>query len=65
MMFYIQLCCLLGNRAVYRDIGGSDPERMAAPRVAEYVEQQFKDTCVQVSMLNEIMIVQKITCIQS
>jgi len=43
------VCCVI-NRAVYRDIGGSDPERMAAPKVAEYVEQQFKDTCVQVSM---------------
>lgn len=35
-------------RVVYRDIGGSDPERMAAPRVAEYVLEVFKDTCVQV-----------------
>ena len=27
------------GRIVTRDIGGSDPERMAAPRVAEYVQQ--------------------------
>jgi leucyl aminopeptidase len=36
---------------VYRDIGGSDPERMAAPKVAEYVEQQFQDTCIKVIIL--------------
>jgi len=29
------------GRVVARDIGGSDPERMAAPRVAEYVEEIF------------------------
>lgn len=31
-----------------RDIGGSDPERMAAPRVSEYVQTVFKDSPVQV-----------------
>jgi len=36
-------------RVVTRDIGGSDPERMAAPRVAEYVTSIFKDTNVKVS----------------
>lgn len=30
------------GRAVSRDIGGSDPERMAAPRVEEYVRDLFK-----------------------
>jgi leucyl aminopeptidase len=29
------------GRVVGRDIGGSDPERMAPPRVAEYVEALF------------------------
>ncbi len=37
-------------RFVYRDIGGSDPERMAAPRVAEYMQAAFKDTPVTVSL---------------
>ncbi len=37
-------------RFVYRDIGGSDPERMAAPRVAEYMQTVFKDTPVTVSL---------------
>lgn len=35
-------------RLACRDIGGSDPERMAAPRVAEYVTELFKDSPVQV-----------------
>jgi leucyl aminopeptidase len=29
------------GRAVGRDIGGADPERMAPPRVAEYVQELF------------------------
>jgi len=35
-------------RAVCRDIGGSDPERMAAPRVSDYVQEIFKNTCIKV-----------------
>lgn len=35
-------------RLACRDIGGSDPERMAAPRVADYVVELFKDSPVQV-----------------
>lgn len=35
-------------RIVTRDIGGSDPERMAAPNVAKYVEEVFKGTCIKV-----------------
>lgn len=35
-------------RLACRDIGGSDPERMAAPRVAEYVEELFRNSPVQV-----------------
>jgi len=31
------------GRYASRDIGGSDPERMAPPRVAEYVESLFSD----------------------
>ena len=36
------------SRLACRDIGGSDPERMAAPRVAEYVQALFKESLVQV-----------------
>lgn len=32
------------GRVVGRDIGGSDPERMAPPRVAEYVQNLFQQT---------------------
>uniref|UniRef100_A0A1E1X963 Putative aminopeptidase n=1 Tax=Amblyomma aureolatum TaxID=187763 RepID=A0A1E1X963_9ACAR len=39
------------GRIVCRDIGGSDPERMAAPRVADYVEQVFRDSPVKVQVI--------------
>jgi len=38
------------GRVVCRDIGGSDPERMAAPRVEEYVTQCFAGTKVSVEV---------------
>ncbi|KAB5567819.1 hypothetical protein PHYPO_G00237220 [Pangasianodon hypophthalmus] len=44
---------------VYRDIGGSDPERMAAPRVAEYVQEVFKDTSVQVKVVSDLRMLEK------
>lgn len=37
------------GRAVGRDVGGGDPERMAPPRVAEYVQELFKSSCVTVN----------------
>lgn len=36
------------GRIIARDIGGSDPERMAAPRVVDYVHDLFKSTDVKV-----------------
>merc|ERR1712142_1313786 len=39
------------GRVVARDIGGSDPERMAAPRVEEYVQESFKGTKVKVEVM--------------
>lgn len=41
------------GRIVTRDIGGSDPERMAAPNVAKYVEEVFKGTCIKVSVKSD------------
>ncbi|XP_020897390.2 putative aminopeptidase W07G4.4, partial [Exaiptasia diaphana] len=41
---------LESGRLVCRDIGGSDPERMAAPNVAHYVKQVFHGTEVKVSV---------------
>ncbi|KAI5622090.1 hypothetical protein C0J50_18474 [Silurus asotus] len=50
---------LESGRVVYRDIGGSDPERMAAPRVAEYVQEVFKGTSVQVKVVSDLGILEK------
>ncbi|MGH0182913.1 UNVERIFIED_CONTAM: hypothetical protein FKN15_010910, partial [Acipenser sinensis] len=41
------VCGLLSNRVVCRDIGGSDPERMAAPLVVKYVEELFNNTPIK------------------
>ncbi|XP_041368476.1 putative aminopeptidase W07G4.4 [Gigantopelta aegis] len=41
------------GRIVTRDIGGSDPERMAAPRVQEYIEHVFKDTCIKIDVISD------------
>eukprot|EP00055_Hartaetosiga_balthica_P018481 m.134516 g.134516 ORF g.134516 m.134516 type:complete len:518 (-) comp9622_c0_seq1:231-1784(-) len=39
-----------GGRVVCRDICGSDPERMAPLRAAEYIETLFQDSCVKVDV---------------
>jgi len=39
------------GRVVARDIGGTDPERMAAPKVEEYVQEVFKGTKVKVEVM--------------
>jgi len=45
---------LESGRIVCRDIGGSDPERMAAPRVAQYLKDVFeKSSTVQVQVTAE------------
>lgn len=41
------------GRAVGRDIGGSDPERMAPPRVAEFVQELFKSSSVKVKRTDD------------
>lgn len=46
---------LESGRFVARDIGGGDPERMAPPRVAEYVKSVFPDLKVDVIEDHEIM----------
>ncbi|XP_069036931.1 putative aminopeptidase W07G4.4 [Lepisosteus oculatus] len=50
---------LESGRVVCRDIGGSDPERMAAPRVAQYVQDLFKGTEVKVSVISHVGELQK------
>ena len=41
---------MFGIRYVCLDIGGSDPERMAAPRVEEYIQELFAGSPVSVSI---------------
>ena len=47
------------GRAVARDIGGSDPERMSAPKVVEYVEELFKDTSIKVQVISDLKVIEK------
>ncbi|XP_077983786.1 putative aminopeptidase W07G4.4 [Glandiceps talaboti] len=49
------------GRSVYRDIGGSDPERMAAPKVEEYVTELFKDPAsgVTVNVISDEAVLEK------
>merc|ERR1719512_71567 len=42
---------LEAGRIVSRDIGGSDPERMAAPRVEEYINQEFNGSDVKIEVI--------------
>ena len=39
------------GRIVTRDIGGSDPERMSAPKIQAYVEEIFQSTEIKVSVV--------------
>ncbi|TKR67010.1 hypothetical protein L596_023227 [Steinernema carpocapsae] len=38
---------------VCRDVGDGDPQRMAPPRVAEYIEKVFKDGNVKISVVSD------------
>ncbi|XP_076048476.1 dipeptidase B [Oratosquilla oratoria] len=50
----VQLALALESaRIVARDIGGSDPERMAPPRVEEYVRNVFQGTAVGVEVVSD------------
>uniref|UniRef100_A0A182P702 Cytosol aminopeptidase domain-containing protein n=1 Tax=Anopheles epiroticus TaxID=199890 RepID=A0A182P702_9DIPT len=48
-----QVQALEAGRFVARDIGGGDPERMAPPRVAEYVLQAFAGGPVKVTVVDD------------
>ncbi|KAM3867647.1 putative aminopeptidase W07G4.4 [Diretmus argenteus] len=50
---------LESGRLACRDIGGSDPERMAAPHVAEYVQELFKDSPVEVVVMSDVKALEK------
>ena len=47
------------GRGVARDIGGSDPERMSAPNVADYVQKLFQNTPIKVSVINDSKTIEK------
>ena len=40
-------------RCVARDIGGSDPERMAPPNVEQYIQDLFKNTDIKVDVISD------------
>ena len=45
---------VLSCRSVAKDIGGSDPERMAPPRVEDYVLEVFAESsCVTVEVVSD------------
>jgi len=47
------------GRSVARDIGGSDPERMSAPNVAQYVQQLFKNSPITVDIITDSSVIEK------
>ncbi|XP_062912903.1 putative aminopeptidase W07G4.4 [Mobula hypostoma] len=47
------------GRTVCRDIGGSDPERMAAPKVANYIQNIFHNSVVTVSVTSDLSTLQE------
>ncbi|NP_001279257.1 uncharacterized protein LOC767682 homolog [Callorhinchus milii] len=56
----VQLAMALeSGRAVCRDIGGSDPERMAPPKVADYVQSVFANSVVSVSVTSDLKILEQ------
>lgn len=43
-----------------RDVGGTDPERMAPPKVEEYILETFKDTpSIKISIIKDPAILDK------
>ncbi|XP_045473726.1 putative aminopeptidase W07G4.4 [Harmonia axyridis] len=47
------------GRRVACDIGDADPERMAPPKVEEYITQLFKDSEISVSVVKDIEVIRK------
>jgi len=40
------------GRRIARDIAGSDPERMAAPRIADFIKDEFKNSVIKLDIEN-------------
>ncbi|KAJ6637518.1 putative aminopeptidase W07G4.4 [Pseudolycoriella hygida] len=47
------------GRFAARDIGGGDPERMAPPKVATYVENLFAKTNIKLTIISDLAVIQK------
>lgn len=47
------------RRIAGRDIGGSDPERMAAPNVEKYVEELFRGSSVRMEVVSDLATLEK------
>lgn len=50
---------LESGRIAGRDIGGSDPERMAAPNVEKYVEELFRGSSVKMEVISDLPTLEK------
>jgi len=57
--FFKLAFALESGRFVARDLGGGDPERMAPPRFAQYVEQVFKDTPIEIEVIDDHSVMEK------
>ena len=52
-MLHIYFTIFHFARCVARDIGGSDPERMAAPNVEQYIQDLFENTDIKVDVVSD------------
>lgn len=52
-------CIYESGRYIARDIGGGDPERMAPPRVAEYIQKSFASGVIKVNVISDAKIFEK------
>ena len=50
------------GRIVARDIGGSDPERMAPANVLAYVNDIFKSTNIKVAIFYQYRLPNQVNC---
>ncbi|KAI9556250.1 hypothetical protein GHT06_018824 [Daphnia sinensis] len=50
---------LENGRIAGRDIGGSDPERMAPPRVEQYIRELFDGSSVSVEVISDLKTIEK------
>nr|XP_022918012.1 putative aminopeptidase W07G4.4 [Onthophagus taurus] len=54
-----QALILESGLKIARDIGSGDPERMAPPKVQEYVESAFKNSSIKLDVIDDISVISK------